>query len=104
MYIVANRIHLAKEWREAFETRFRKRASQIEKQPGFVRMEVLKPDQPDAPYQVLTTWEDKAAFDAWIGSEDFRVAHADPLPKEAFVDASTLERFEALIAVEKAFG
>jgi heme-degrading monooxygenase HmoA len=32
---------------------------------------------------VLTTWRDKAAFEAWVGSEDFRLAHQHPLPQEA---------------------
>ena len=49
MYIVANRVPVAAPWREQLEERFRTRASQIEKQPGFVRLQVLRPADADSP-------------------------------------------------------
>src|SRR2546428_11902962 len=73
MYIVANRVPVAAPWREQFEERFRTRAGQIDQQPGFVRLQVLRPADVESPYVVLTTWRDKAAFEAWVGSEDFRL-------------------------------
>jgi heme-degrading monooxygenase HmoA len=97
MYIVANRVPVAAQWREQFEERFRTRAGQIDKQPGFVRLQVLRPADADSPYVVLTTWQDKAAFEAWVGSEDFRLAHQNPLPKEAFTGAGHLEQHEEVI-------
>jgi heme-degrading monooxygenase HmoA len=84
MFIVANRVPVAKGWEESFEERFRQRAGQIDKQPGFVSMQILKPQSDDTPYAVLTTWQDKAAFDTWVGSDDFKLAHSNPMPKEAF--------------------
>jgi heme-degrading monooxygenase HmoA len=98
MYIVANRVPVASSWREQFEERFRTRAGQIDKQPGFVSMQVLRPADADSPYVVLTTWQDKAAFDAWVGSEDFRLAHQHPLPKEAYTGAGRLEQHEVVIS------
>lgn len=97
MYVVANRVPVAEGWAEAFEARFRRRAAEVEHQPGFVRMEVLRPAGPDIPYVVLTVWEDEQAFRAWVGSEDFRRAHADPLPPEAFNGQSRLEQHELII-------
>ncbi|HYQ72841.1 MAG TPA: antibiotic biosynthesis monooxygenase, partial [Gammaproteobacteria bacterium] len=47
MYIVTNRVPVAEGFETLFEERFRNRAGQIDKQPGFVRMQVLKPDMPD---------------------------------------------------------
>ena len=35
MFIVANRVPVASGWEETFEERFRQRAGQIDKQPGF---------------------------------------------------------------------
>ena len=61
MFIVANRVPVAEGYQEMFEERFRARAGQIEKQTGFVRMQVLKPAKPGLPYIVLTTWQDKEA-------------------------------------------
>lgn len=98
MYIVSNRVPVATGFEEQFEERFRRRAGQVERQPGFVRMEVLRPASPDTPYVVLTAWESEAAFRAWIGSEDFQEAHRNPLPREAFSGAGKLEQFEVIIA------
>jgi heme-degrading monooxygenase HmoA len=43
--------------------------------PGFVSMEVLKSAEEDEVL-VVTRWRDRAAFDAWVGSEEFARAHA----------------------------
>lgn len=100
MYIVANRVPVAAGWRDEFEARFRARAGQIDKQPGFVSMQVLRPADDDSPYVVLTTWRDQAAFDAWVGSPDFRQAHSNPLPKEAYTGDGRLERHEIVVSAE----
>lgn len=98
MYVVANRVSVKPEWADEFETRFRNRAGQIEQQPGFVRMEILRPTDDDSPYVVLTTWESEKAFTAWVGSEDFRAAHKNPMPKEAFSAPGRMERHEVIIS------
>ncbi len=100
MYIVTNRIPVAADYRDMFEERFRNRAGQIDKQPGFVRMQVLRPDMADTPYVVQTTWQDKAAFEAWVGSDDFRTAHSDPMPKDAFAGEGGIEMHQLLIQAE----
>jgi heme-degrading monooxygenase HmoA len=100
MYIVTNRVPVASGWEETFEERFRKRAGQIDQQPGFVRLQVLRPDSPDTPYVVQTTWRDKAAFEGWIGSDDFKAAHANPMPREAFAGEGRIEAFEAVITAD----
>jgi heme-degrading monooxygenase HmoA len=100
MFIVANRVPVAPDYTEMFEQRFRARAGQIEKQPGFVRMQVLQPAKPELPYVVLTSWQDKASFEAWVGSEDFRAAHANPMPKEAFNGEGAIEMHEVIISAE----
>ncbi|MCG6942130.1 MAG: antibiotic biosynthesis monooxygenase [Thiohalocapsa sp.] len=97
MYVVINRVPVAPDWREQFEERFRKRAGQVELQPGFVRMEVMRPDSADTPYLVQTAWRDRAAFDAWLKSDDFKTAHANPLPREAFAGEGRIEMFEVII-------
>ena len=48
-YVVANRVFVKPEYADEFEQRFRKRAGQIDQQPGFVRMEVLQPRSDDTP-------------------------------------------------------
>ena len=96
-YVVANRVPVNPEWTEQFEERFRNRVGQIDQQPGFVSMQILRPSDEDSPYVVLTTWKDQAAFEAWVGSPDFRLAHQNPLPKEAYGEGGRLERHEVVI-------
>jgi len=100
MFIVANRIPVTKNYQEMFEERFRNRAGHIEEQAGFVSMQVLKPAKPDLPYVVYTTWEDKQSFEQWFGSEDFRIAHANPMPKEAFEGENIVEMYDIIISAE----
>lgn len=101
-YVVANRVPVAPGWEGQFEERFRNRAGQVEQQPGFVSMEVLKPCSDDAPWVVLTRWEDEEAFRNWIGSEDFKAAHRNPLPKEAFDGEGGLEQHEVVVSAYRA--
>jgi heme oxygenase (staphylobilin-producing) len=42
--------------------------------PGFVGMEVLKSEGEDEVL-VVTWWEDRASFDAWVASDAFKKAH-----------------------------
>jgi heme oxygenase (mycobilin-producing) len=100
MYIVTNRVPVADGYQEMFEERFRQRAGKIEQQAGFVRMQVLKPDSPDTPYVVQTTWRDRQAFEGWVGSEDFKDAHRNPMPQETFAGEGRIEMFEVLIEAE----
>ncbi len=100
MFIVANRVPVASDWQKIFEERFRQRADQIDKQPGFICMQVLKPQSENTPYVVLTTWQDKTAFEAWVGSDDFKLAHSNPMPKEAFDGEGKLEMHEVIVASE----
>jgi len=101
MFVVTNRIPVASGWENEFEQRFRNRAGQINKQPGFVSMQILKPSSDETPYIVMTTWQSKAAFDQWVGSEDFRLAHANPLPDEATEESGgAIEMFDLIISAK----
>lgn len=84
MFVVTNRVPVVDTYRDQFEERFRQRAGQVEKQPGFIRMEIMRPVDDESPYLVMTTWKDEDAFNNWVGSEDFKAAHQNPLPKEAY--------------------
>jgi heme-degrading monooxygenase HmoA len=96
-YVVANRVYVADEWQAMFEQRFRQRAGEIDKQPGFVRLQIMRPTSAETPYVVLTTWQDEAAFQRWVRSEDFKTAHQNPMPKEAFSAEGRLEQYEVII-------
>ncbi|WP_111413777.1 antibiotic biosynthesis monooxygenase family protein [Billgrantia lactosivorans] len=96
-FIVNNRVVVKPGYEEAFEARFRARAGEIDKQPGFVAMRLLRPVGHPTPYVVQTEWESQAAFRAWVGSEDFERAHANPMPREAVGEGGGLEQFEVIV-------
>jgi len=97
MLVISNRIPVAAEWQEAFEERFHNRAGEIDKQPGFIRLEILKPVNTASPYIVQTVWENEVAFQNWVESDDFKVAHSNPLPKEAVTGSSQMEMHNIII-------
>ena len=96
-YLVTNRVFLKPEYSEEFEQRFKTRAGQINQQPGFISMQVFKPQSENTPYLVVTNWENEQAFQNWIGSEDFRLAHQNPMPKGAFLEGGGIEKHEIII-------
>lgn len=96
-YVVANRVFVKQQYCEEFEQRFKNRAGQINQQPGFVLMEVLKPQSEDTPYVVLTHWQDEQAFRDWIGSDDFKLAHQNPMAKDAFLEGGGIEKYEVVV-------
>jgi heme-degrading monooxygenase HmoA len=63
---------------------------------------VLQPAAPKVPYVVLTSWRDRDSFQARVGSDDFRTAHANPMPKEAFDGEGGIEMHEVIISAESA--
>ena len=100
MFVVTNRLYIAPDWVQRFEDRFRNRVGKIDTQDGFVRMQVLKPSKPDDPYLVMTSWRDAVAFRAWVGSDDFKQAHQNPLPKDAYSQEGKMEQHEVVIQTE----
>jgi heme-degrading monooxygenase HmoA len=57
-----------------FEDAWRNRESYLEDVPGFLRFSLLRGDEP-GDYISHSTWESRAAFEAWTRSEAFRAAH-----------------------------
>lgn len=99
MFVVMNRIAVNPAYAEQFEERFRNRAGEVDKMKGFVRNQVLRPVSQDDPYIVMTFWQSRKDFDAWVNSDAFQKGHArsGTLPPEAFRGRSKLESFEVIL-------
>jgi heme-degrading monooxygenase HmoA len=110
MFVVTNRIPVAEAFEAEFEDRFRKRAHLIDRSPGFVKNEILRPVRrrfdhatggwketaEQGYYLVQTTWESEQAFWDWTRSESFRIAHSNRPPAEMFAGANVLEIHEII--------
>jgi heme-degrading monooxygenase HmoA len=79
MFIAMNRFQVKTGSEKVFETIWAAtRESYLGSMVGFVEFHVLKGPVADdhTLYSTHTTWADKAAFEAWTKSEEFRRAHA----------------------------
>jgi heme oxygenase (mycobilin-producing) len=54
---------------------------------GFVSNYMLKPTKESDPFLVMSFWDSRAAYDAYLKSSAFKLDHAesDKLPREAFI-------------------
>lgn len=74
MFVMMNRMTVPDEYREKFEQMFRSRARAVDRRPGFISAEVLRPETGNE-YIVMTHWETQEHFEAWTGSEEYREGH-----------------------------
>ncbi len=107
MFIAMNRFHVKKGAEQAFETVWATRESYLGNMPGFVEFHLLKGPEADdhVLYSSHTTWADKAAFEAWTRSEEFRRAHAradNRTGESLYLDHPQFEGFEVIQSERKA--
>lgn len=100
MIVVSNRINVAEGHEKEFEDRFKGRAGLVDKMPGFVRLEILRPIKSDY-YVVLTHWEDEASFRAWTESPEFQEAHRNRPRAEIFAGPNVFEMHEVIQRAER---
>jgi heme-degrading monooxygenase HmoA len=98
MITVANRIYVKPEYADAFEKVFRERAGLVDKMPGFISNQVLRPVNEGDPYVVFTTWKSRQEFLNWVRSDEFVKGHAQSgtLPKDAYSRSNVLEMHEVI--------
>ena len=84
-----------------FEEMWRKRERYLGDVPGFVRFALLRGDEPGS-YASYTTWENRAAFEAWTQSEAFRKAHGQSRMSKGLIQGPPrLKLYEAILTDEK---
>jgi len=74
MFVMMNRMIVPPDRREQFEQMFMSRAKAVDRRPGFVKAEILRPREGDE-YVIMTHWESESAFDGWVGSAEYREGH-----------------------------
>ena len=103
MFIAMNRFRVARGSEDAFETLWLNRESHLGGVPGFVAFKLLRgPTAEDHTlYASHSSWESRAAFEAWTNSDAFRAAHSQARsgPSVAYLGPPQLETFETLQAL-----
>jgi heme oxygenase (mycobilin-producing) len=92
MIVVMNRIPIAKGREQDFEKTFAERDRAVDRMPGFIDMQVLRPSEGQI-YVVLTRWKSRQAFQDWTQSQAFILAHRKQSPGLA-ENRPTLEIYE----------
>lgn len=92
MIVIMNRIPVAEGREQEFEKTFMQRDRAVDKSPGFIDMQVLRPAE-GRTYVVLTRWQTRDAFQRWTESEAFVSAHRKQ-PSGLVESRPTLEIYE----------
>lgn len=75
-FVAINYINCQEDYKGRFEELFASRAHAIDRMPGFVDMQVLKPKTgEDSTYLIVSHWESEEAFKSWTGSPEFLEGH-----------------------------
>lgn len=96
MFVAMNNFAVNPERAEDFEQIWRERESHLEDVPGFVHFVLLRSD--DAGHYVShSSWQSRAAFDAWTESEAFTAGHRGGGSMEGILmDHPRVELFESV--------
>ncbi len=74
-FVAINYITCEADYANRFEELFRSRARAIDHMPGFVSMNVLKPQCENEPYLVVSYWHSEEDFKTWTNSPEFLEGH-----------------------------
>ena len=78
------------------EKRFAERAHTVEKSPGFLGFQLLRPTKGEDRYFVVTQWESDEAFQAWATG---RGAEAHAGQRAAVATGASLLEFDVVLDV-----
>lgn len=97
-----NAIEVSPDRAPELEERFAKRAGEVEKMPGFLGFELLRPVEGETRYFVYTRWESEDAYRAWVESSSFTRGHAQASAdrgEKPVAHGSALLGFEVVLEV-----
>ena len=80
-FVVASDLEVDPVGASALEEAFRSRLGEVEKHPGFQRLEVWRDDRREGSYVMVTWWDDEIAFRTYMRSSEHRASH-DRIPTQ----------------------
>jgi len=76
MFVFISHLTVPEEDREELERHFRDRAGLVDGFPGFLYLQILRPEAGDSSHAFLTAWEDRDAFRRYMRSRERALSHA----------------------------
>ncbi len=74
-FVAVNYISCQSHYQERFEQLFASRAHAIDNMNGFIKMYVLKPQEQNGQYLIVSYWSSEEAFKTWTKSPEFTEGH-----------------------------
>ena len=75
MFVFISHLSVPESDHEELERHFRERSRLVDDFPGFLYLQLLRPQAGDATHTFLTAWEDRAAFRRYMKSEAHAASH-----------------------------
>lgn len=76
MFVFVSHLTVPEEDHGALERHFRERSRLVDDFPGFLYLQLLRPQAGDATHAFLTAWESREAFGRYMRSREHAVSHA----------------------------
>ena len=76
MFIFISHLTVPDEDHGELERHFRERSRLVDGFPGFLYLQLLKPQAGSATHVFLTAWQDRAAFKRYMNSTEHATSHA----------------------------
>ena len=89
-YVVISKFRVRNGMSDEVAAAFRARPHLVDGAPGFVRMEVLVPEDEPTEFWLVTHWTDEQSFKTWHRSHEYRESH-EGIPKGLKLDPSATQ-------------
>lgn len=76
MFVFVSHLTVPAQDHVELERHFRHRARLVDGFPGFIYLQLLKPQAGDATHTFVTAWEDRDAFRRYMGSPEHQISHS----------------------------
>ena len=76
MFVFISHLTVPAPDQESLERHFRERSRLVDGFPGFLYLQLLKPQAGGASHTFLTAWESRDAFAAYMKSQEHAISHA----------------------------
>jgi heme-degrading monooxygenase HmoA len=76
MFVFISHLSVPPEDHDSLEQHFRERSRLVDGFPGFLYLQLLRPQAGDATHTFLTAWESREAFRAYMNSAEHEISHS----------------------------